>query len=161
MAGFAKARALSTKFNHDPEAASRPFEKDRSGFVIAEGATVLVLEEYEHAKKRDARIYVELSGYGTSCDAITAPKTGGLGAKRAMKRALKQAQCSITRRRRGKGNGIREQIPVYCLQALARKRKRIDYDPIATLFLLTVFLCFSLPVESHSEILFFRFRCSW
>ena len=91
VAGFAQARALSTHFNDTPEKASRPWDKDRDGFVISEGAGALVLEEYEHAKARGARIYGELVGYGTSSDAyhITAPGNGG--ALRAMQNALHQA----------------------------------------------------------------------
>ena len=94
MAGFASARALSTQFNDTPQKASRPWDKDRDGFVIGEGAGVLVLEEYEHAKKRGAKVYCELTGYGMSGDAhhITAPPEDGDGAIRAMKRALETAQ---------------------------------------------------------------------
>ena len=94
MAGFASARALSTKFNDTPEKASRPWDRDRDGFVIGEGGGVLILEEYEHAKKRGAKIYCELKGYGMSGDAhhITAPPEDGSGAIRAMKRALETAK---------------------------------------------------------------------
>ena len=90
MAGFAQLRALSTR-NDEPEKASRPWDKNRNGFVMAEGAGALVLEEYEHAKARGAKIYAEVAGYGISGDAhhITAP--GGTGAKRAMQMALKNA----------------------------------------------------------------------
>ncbi|KAJ3044613.1 hypothetical protein HDV00_001539 [Rhizophlyctis rosea] len=93
MAGFAKARALSTHFNDNPQAASRPFDKDRDGFVIGEGAGCVVLEEYEHAKRRNAPIYAELRGYGLSGDAhhMTAPPENGDGAVRAMRRALEVA----------------------------------------------------------------------
>ena len=90
MGGFAAARALSTR-NDDPKTASRPWDKDRDGFVLGEGAGVVVLEEYEHAKKRGARIYAELSGFGMGADAyhMTAPNVDG--PKRAMKAALRSA----------------------------------------------------------------------
>ena len=92
MGGFAAARALSTR-NDDPAAASRPWDKDRDGFVLGEGAGAVVLEEYEHAKKRGARIYCELAGYGVSADAyhMTAPAEDGDGAFRCMKNALRDA----------------------------------------------------------------------
>ncbi|CZS93508.1 probable 3-oxoacyl-[acyl-carrier-protein] synthase, mitochondrial precursor [Rhynchosporium agropyri] len=93
LAGFARSRSLATAFNSDPALSSRPFDKDRCGFVIAEGAGVVMLEELEHAKARGADIYAELRGYGCSGDAhhVTAPKTDGAGAFLAMKRALKNA----------------------------------------------------------------------
>jgi 3-oxoacyl-[acyl-carrier-protein] synthase II len=92
IGGFAASRALSTR-NDDPATASRPFDKDRDGFVIGEGAGVLILEEYEHAKARGAKIYCELAGFGMSSDAhhITAPMEDGDGARRAMANALKNA----------------------------------------------------------------------
>jgi 3-oxoacyl-[acyl-carrier-protein] synthase II len=92
MGGFASARALSTR-NDDPAGASRPWDKDRDGFVLGEGAGAVVLEEYEHAKKRGARIYCELAGYGVSADAyhMTAPAEDGDGAYRCMRNALRDA----------------------------------------------------------------------
>jgi 3-oxoacyl-[acyl-carrier-protein] synthase II len=97
IAGFAQARALSTNFNDQPEKASRPYDKDRDGFVMGEGSGVVVLEEYERAKKRGAKIYAEVVGYGMSGDAyhVTAPHPEGAGGFRAMKNALDRSGLAL------------------------------------------------------------------
>ena len=96
LAGFSSARALSTNFNDTPELASRPWDKDRDGFVMGEGSGIVVLESLEHARKRDATIYAELIGYGMSGDAhhITSPPSDGNGGYRSMRAALQRARLN-------------------------------------------------------------------
>lgn len=96
LAGFGRMKALSTR-NEEPQKASRPFDKDRDGFVMGEGAGIMVLEEYEAAKRRGAKIYAEVAGYGFSCDAyhITAPKEDGAGAVACMKMAIESSKLPI------------------------------------------------------------------
>ena len=93
VGGFMKMKALATKFNDTPERASRPFNLDRDGFIMGEGAAMLILETAEHAKARGAKVYAELAGYGATCDAyhITAPDPTGMGAVKAIRIALKDA----------------------------------------------------------------------
>lgn len=93
IGGFSKIQALSTKYNDTPDKACRPFDKDRDGFIMGEGAGILILEELEHAKKRNAPIYAELVGYGSTCDAghLTAPDPDGIGAAASMTLALEDA----------------------------------------------------------------------
>ena len=97
LGGFCAARALSSR-NDDPQGASRPWDKDRDGFVLSDGAGVMVLEELEHAKNRGAKIYAELTGFGMSGDAyhITSPSVGGAGAALCMRNALRSANIEAS-----------------------------------------------------------------
>ena len=97
VGGFDSMHALSSNFNDTPEKASRPLDKDRDGFVIGEGSVILMLEELEHAKRRNAKIYCEVVGYGATCDAyhITSPRPDGKGAGRAMQLAINDANISV------------------------------------------------------------------
>ncbi|KJV55443.1 beta-ketoacyl-acyl-carrier-protein synthase II [Orientia chuto str. Dubai] len=97
ITGFNAIKALSTRYNDNPKAASRPWDRNRDGFVMSEGAGIVVIEELKHAKKRGAKIYAELSGYGLSSDAyhITCPHPDGIGAKAAMLKAIKNSKINI------------------------------------------------------------------
>jgi 3-oxoacyl-[acyl-carrier-protein] synthase II len=124
LAGFAACRALSTAYNETPTRASRPYDRDRDGFVMGEGAGVVVLEDYEHAKRRGARMYAELIGYGLSGDAhhITSPAEDGDGALRCMKMALRRADISPSEidyiNAHGTSTQIGDEIEVAAVQRL-------------------------------------------
>ena len=126
--GFTACRALSTKFNDSPSKASRPFDEDRDGFVMGEGAGILILEEYEHAIKRNANIYCEITGYGMSADAYhyTLPEPSGDGAKRAMKGALSDANISANSidyiNAHGTSTPAGDQIEINAIQEIFREK---------------------------------------
>ena len=131
IAGFAQAKALSTKRNDDPTAASRPYDKDRDGFVMGEGAGVVVLEEYERAKARGANIYCEVAGYGLSGDAhhVTAPHPDGVGAYRSMEMALKRSGLNTSDIDYVNAHGTSTMADVLELAAV----RRLFGDDIATM----------------------------
>jgi 3-oxoacyl-[acyl-carrier-protein] synthase II len=124
VAGFAALRALSTAYNDTPERASRPWDKARDGFVMGEGAGMVVLEEYEHAKRRGAKIYAEIKGYGLSGDAyhMTSPHPEGLGSKKAMNTALKHAGLNYNQidyiNAHGTSTQMGDQIELQSIQSL-------------------------------------------
>ena len=128
IAGFAACRALSTKYNDYPDKASRPFDEGRDGFVMGEGAGILILEEYEHAVNRKANIYCEITGYGMSADAYhyTLPEPSGDGAKRAMKDALTDAKISAESidyiNAHGTSTPAGDQIEIKAIQDIFRKK---------------------------------------
>ncbi|MGB5482941.1 beta-ketoacyl-ACP synthase II [Parasphingorhabdus sp.] len=131
IAGFAQAKALSTKRNDDPTAASRPYDKDRDGFVMGEGAGVVVLEEYERAKARGAKIYCEVVGYGLSGDAyhVTAPHPEGIGAYNSMAMALKRSGLTTADIDYVNAHGTSTMADVLELAAI----RRLFGDDIATM----------------------------
>src|SRR6267143_2485121 len=125
LAGFSAMKALSTR-NDEPERASRPFDRDRYGFVISEGAGIVVVEELEHAKARGAKIYCELTGYGLSADAyhMTAPPPDGEGAVRAMQMALDHAKIAIwiTRRMSPRKRKCESRLTIHLASAVITRR---------------------------------------
>ncbi|MDC3144108.1 beta-ketoacyl-ACP synthase II [Pelagibacteraceae bacterium] len=131
IAGFTSCRALSTKYNDFPSKASRPFDEDRDGFVMGEGAGILILEEYEHAVNRKANIYCEITGYGMSADAYhyTLPEPTGDGAKRAMKDALIDANISAEDvdyiNAHGTSTPAGDQIEIKAVQDIFKNNKNI------------------------------------
>ncbi len=131
IAGFCAARSLSTSFNDNPEIASRPWDKDRDGFVMGEGAGVVILEELDHAKKRNAKIYAELSGYGMSGDAyhITSPSLEGDGGYRAMESCLKMANINADQinyiNAHGTSTQIGDDIELNAIMRLINENKNV------------------------------------
>ena len=136
IAGFNACKALSTDFNDTPTQASRPWDKRRDGFVMGEGAGCVVLEEYEHAKKRGAKIYAEVLGYGLSGDAyhITAPSEDGDGAMRAMQAALKRAKLNArptsTTSTRTAPRRWRDEIELGAVKRTVRRRRLQAVDVV-------------------------------
>ena len=131
ISGFSAARALCNTFNDQPEKGSRPWDRDRSGFVMGEGAGVLVLEELEHAKKRDAKIYGEIKGYGMSGDAfhITKPSEDGNGGYRAMEMALKESRLNSDQidyvNAHGTSTPVGDTIELIAVEKLLGNNKRL------------------------------------
>ena len=131
MSGFSAARALCDTFNDNPEYGSRPWDRDRSGFVMGEGAGVLVLEEYEHAKKRNAKIYGEVKGYGMSGDAfhITKPSEDGNGGFRAMEMALRESMLNSEEigyvNAHGTSTQVGDMIELSAVEKLFRQNKNL------------------------------------
>ncbi len=127
LAGFSALRALSTKFNDHPEKASRPFDQKRDGFVMGDGAGVVVLEDYEFAKKRNAKIYAEIIGYGSSGDGhhITSPPLDGNGAKRCIESAVKDADINLEKidyiNAHGTSTPIGDKIEIECIKKIFSK----------------------------------------
>ena len=136
MAGFIACRALSTGFNDEPTRASRPYDKDRDGFVMGEGAGVVVLEELDHAKARGAKIYAEVIGYGLSGDAfhITSPPEDGDGAYRCMQMALKRAGLDAGDvdyvNAHGTSTPVGDEIELKALERLGRQQRGAAEDVV-------------------------------